>query len=241
MCFSAEASFAAGATLLPVGAFCVVQAVGKDVRLLPLALTPIAFGVQQAAEGCVWLGLRGGDPALVARASRVFLFFAVAFWPFWIPFCLLFPESRPAVRRLLFAAAALSVVWLWVYVWGALDPDRLPSPEIVRHSISYQLGDLPLSRLVPRVAWRVAYLAFIVVPLAAARPGHWGGRLRLLGGGAVAVLFVLCYLIYWYAFLSVWCFFAALLSLLLGFACYRLPARGRTAADGRGPDQRQAE
>ncbi len=135
----------------------------------------------------------------------MFLYFAVAFWPFWVPFCLLFPEIRPAVRRLLGATAALSVVWLWVYASAALYPDRFLPIEIVRHSISYQLGDLPLSPLVPRVAWRVAYLGFIVVPLAAARPGCWGGRLRLLGGGAVAVLFVLCYLIYWYAFLSVWC------------------------------------
>ncbi len=241
MCFSAEASFAAGAALLPVGAFCVVQAVRKDVRLLPLALTPIAFGVQQAAEGCVWLGLRGGDPALVARASMAFLFFAVAFWPFWIPFCLLFPESRPAVRRLLGATAALSVVWLLAYASAALEPGRLPPTEIVRHSISYDLSGLPMFRPVPRVALRSAYLAFIVVPLAAARPGCWGGRLRLLGGAAVAVLFALCYLIYWYAFLSVWCFFAALLSLLLGVAFYRLPARSRTATVGRGPDSRRAE
>lgn len=170
-----------------------------------------------------------------------FLFFAVAFWPFWIPFCLLFPESRPGVRRFLGAITALGAVWLWVYASAVLEPGRLLATEIVCHSISYQIGDLPLSRLVPRVAWRVAYLAFIVTPLAAARPGHWGGRLRLFGGAAVAVLFALCYLVYWYAFLSVWCFFAALLSLLLGFVFYRLPARGLTAVDGRGPDSRQGE
>src|SRR5262249_39162470 len=94
MCFSPEASFLAGAALLPAGCYCVQSAFRKDLRYLPLAVVPVAFGVQQWSEGVVWLGLQGNDPTLITQASVFFLFFAVAFWPFWIPFSLLVPETR---------------------------------------------------------------------------------------------------------------------------------------------------
>jgi hypothetical protein len=222
MCFSAEASFAAGAALLPVGAFCVHRAIRRDYRFLPLALTPVAFAVQQAAEGTVWLGLHHGDAVLVERGAVVFLFFALAFWPFWIPFSLLFLESRGGGKKLLAAVSVLSLVWLWLYAPLAADPGRWLSTEVLHHSIAYDINELPAFHLAPRIAWRVAYLAFICGPLLAARPGG-ADRLRLLVGGLVAVLFAFCYLVYWYAFTSVWCFFAALLALLLAVVFAGLP------------------
>jgi hypothetical protein len=215
--------------LLPVGAFCVHRAISRDGRFLPLALTPVAFAAQQAAEGFVWLGLDHGDPALVGRGAVVFLFFALAFWPFWIPFSLLLLESRRAGKRLLATATVLSLVWLWLYAPLAADPGRWLSTEVVHHSIAYDFNDLPAFHLVPRTAWRIAYLAFICVPLLAARPGG-GDRLRLFVGSLVAVLFVLSYLVYWYAFTSVWCFFAALLALLLGVVFARLAERAPHAS-----------
>src|SRR5262245_6539835 len=111
MCFSAEASFGVSAVLLPVGAYCVTRAIRLDRRFLLLGLTPIAFGVQQAAEGFVWLGLDHGHSHLVSPAAVVFLFFALAFWPFWIPFSLLLPESRRWAKMILLGLAVLSPVW----------------------------------------------------------------------------------------------------------------------------------
>jgi hypothetical protein len=227
VCFSAEASFTAAAALLPVGAYCVGAAIRKDRRFLALALIPVAFGVQQAAEGCVWLGLHHEDVALVRRGTMVFLFFALTFWPFWIPFSLMLPEGRRPVKMLLAATAVLSVVWLALYAPVALDPDQWARAHVVRHSIDYDTDSLPGFRVVPRALWRLAYLAFICGPLALARPGGGGGTsLRVLGGGVVAALFAVSYLVYWYAFTSVWCFFAAILSLALTVLFARLPARG---------------
>jgi hypothetical protein len=68
MCFSMEASFVAAAGLTPVGVYCVARAIRKNLRFLPLAITPIAFAVQQAQEGYVWYGLGRHDP-LVHRQS----------------------------------------------------------------------------------------------------------------------------------------------------------------------------
>jgi hypothetical protein len=224
MCLSAEASFGAAAALLPVGAFCVGAATRKDLRFLPLGLVPVAFGVHQGAEGFVWLGLHHDDAALIKGGAAVFLFFALAFWPFWIPFSLLLPEAHRLVRVFLAVAAALSGVWLILYLPIALDPGRW-TPSVGHHSIHYDIDSLPGFQHVPRLAWRLAYLAFICGPLAVAHPGGRGTRLRILGGGLVALLFFVSYLVSWYAFTSVWCFFAAILSLALTVLFVRLPAR----------------
>ncbi len=82
---------AAGRGLLHAG-----RGVRKDARFVPLALVPITSGIQQISEGFVWLGLNRDDGALLQQSSVVFLFFAIAFWPFWIPMCLAIAEF---VRR----------------------------------------------------------------------------------------------------------------------------------------------
>jgi hypothetical protein len=192
--------------------------------LLPLALTPIAFGLQQIAEGCVWLGLRHGDAGLVTGSAVVFLFFALAFWPFWIPFSLLLLEGHRPSRTFLRVTVLLSLVWLWLFAPLATEPGRWLATEVVHHSIAYDISGLPGFQIVPRAVWRIGYLAFICSPLLVARPRD-GTTLRMAGGVLVAGLFLISYLVYWYAFTSVWCFFAALLSLLLGLAFAKLPQR----------------
>ncbi|MEP7005137.1 MAG: DUF6629 family protein, partial [Sphingomonas bacterium] len=53
MCFSATASFTAGAGLLIIGAVTVRRA--RTAAELPFALVPALFGVQQVIEGALWL------------------------------------------------------------------------------------------------------------------------------------------------------------------------------------------
>jgi hypothetical protein len=64
MCFSAEASFAAGAALLPAGAYCTSVAARKRPPYLPLAVIPVVFSFQQFAEGLVWVGLAQQEPEI---------------------------------------------------------------------------------------------------------------------------------------------------------------------------------
>jgi hypothetical protein len=229
MCFSVESSFAATAVLLPTGAYCVLRAVRKDSRFLPLALTPIAFAVQQAAEGCVWYGFRHHRPGLVEGGTIVFLFFAVAFWPFWAPFSLLFVERRRPAKMFLHGTTVLSLCWFCFYIHAAVFPGRELHTHVVRHSIDYGLADLRGFRDAPLIVWRLAYLLFICGPLLLVRAGG-EARWRFCAG-LVAALFVVSDLVYWYAFASVWCFFAAVSSLLLALAFAKLPvARGQRTA-----------
>jgi hypothetical protein len=232
MCFSPEASFTAGAALLPAGIYCTQAAVRKDARFVPLALVPFAFGIQQISEGFVWLGLNEDNAALVQQSSTIFLFFAIAFWPCWIPLSLAMAESRHRQQIALALFAIVGLAWLWLYFPLAVDPSKWLAVEVVQHSIRYNVGELPGFALAPRFVWRLGYLLIISVPLAIGRFDPGGNRwANLTGGVLVALLFGVSYGLYWHAFLSVWCFFAAFLSLLLCGAFYRLPVRVRPSSE----------
>jgi hypothetical protein len=232
MCFSPEASFAAGAALLPAGVYCAQAAIRKNMRLIPLALVPVAFGVQQVSEGFVWRGLQEENVPLIQQASVVFLFFAIAFWPCWIPLSLAVAETRRPRQITLTLLTVLCLAWLGLYFPLAADPSKWFTTEVMHHSIRYEVGDLPGFALAPRLVWRLGYVAIICGALAIGRfhpkNNPWGN----LGAGVlVAGLFAVSYGIYWYAFLSVWCFFAASVSLLLCTTFYQLPAATPTQPD----------
>jgi len=97
MCFSAEASFAVAGVLTVVGWYtnkCV-----KTKQQKPFALIPWLFAIQQAAEGFVWLSAKGHIALCWGLyASYIFLLFALAIWPVWIPFSLLALERGHSKR-----------------------------------------------------------------------------------------------------------------------------------------------
>ena len=215
MCFSPEASFAASAGLVPAGIYCVQAAIRKRIKLLLLAVVPIVFGIQQFVEGWVWIGLENDNPTLVEYGSSAFLFFALAFWPFWIPFCLTFVETRPLQKSILYLFSATGLVWLWV-AWPAITtPGHYVDTRVVHHSILYENTSLPAFSLMPQVIWRILYLANVCIPLAIGPIGldSKGNKPHPWGGIVVAALFGLSYLIY---------FFAALFSGLLCIEFFRL-------------------
>jgi hypothetical protein len=225
MCFSAEASFTASAALLPAGIYCVHAALKKGAGLVPLALIPFAFGAQQLSEGFVWIGLGSQDPILTRKAALFFLFFAIPFWPFWIPFSLALVERQKRPKWALAGLALLSFVWVWVSYPLLVEPERWLTTRQVHHSIRYDIETLPAFSVAPLAAWQALYFAEICLPFLVGRRGRseW---YHLVGGGAVALFFLIAYFAFSYAFTSVWCFFAAILSLYLCFVFYRLPIPG---------------
>src|ERR1700677_1279381 len=125
MCFSPEASFAAGGALAPVGVYCAWTALRRRPRLLGLGLMPLFFGLQQISEGFVWLGLERGDPHLTQAAALAFLFFAVVFWPVWFPLFATWMEPQRHRKWLLAGLTLLATSWFWaVYLPLLLDPER---------------------------------------------------------------------------------------------------------------------
>ncbi|MBD2056564.1 hypothetical protein H6F88_11140 [Oculatella sp. FACHB-28] len=76
MCFSAPVSFTASALLIPAGLYALRLAYGQNSSYLPLASIPIAFGVQQACEGLVWLSIEADSSTAVNVGAFSFLGFA---------------------------------------------------------------------------------------------------------------------------------------------------------------------
>jgi hypothetical protein len=238
MCFSATASFTVGAALVPAAAYCTRQALRKDGRFLPLAVVPFFFAVQQFTEGLVWIGLEHEDPALIQAASVAYLFFAMAFWPFWIPLSFLCSESRRGLAWALGVVMVLGLAWTWLYLPILLSPGTYLTTEVFQHSIRYVIGDIAGYSLASRWAWRTGYLVIIVVPIAiGCTRGQTNGRdtaVSVAGGAALVASFVVAYYLYMQVFVSVWCFFAAVLALMLCYVFYRLPADHRHGTVQRG-------
>ncbi len=84
MCFSAEASFTAGAVLSVVGVYSLI--VNKKPKYIPLAIIPLFFGVQQLAEGGVWLSLTHQWEVRAKTFTYIFLFFSQIFRETRVPF-----------------------------------------------------------------------------------------------------------------------------------------------------------
>lgn len=212
MCFSATASFAAGAVLTPAGIYCMTAALRKRPGSLPMAVVPLVFGIQQISEGFVWEGLEHGDPALVRSASLAFLFVALAFWPFWFSFISALMDPRPIARRLFAGLAVASTAWFWVLFYPLITgPDSLLETRIVHHSIFYDILKLKVYQHVPITVTRLLYFSCVAIPMAFG--SETLGRIPGLLFGASVIIAALAFN---YAFVSVWCFLASWIS---GYLC----------------------
>jgi len=67
MCFSATASFSAGAVLLGLGTLTVKSAHRR--RKMVLAAIPLLFAIQQLSEGVIWLTFRYDTPLLNSKRT----------------------------------------------------------------------------------------------------------------------------------------------------------------------------
>lgn len=217
MCFSAEASFSLSVVMLSGGVYCVKNAISKNLLMLPVAIIPFLFGIQQFSEGWVWLGLRWDNFALVRSFALIFLAFAIVFWPFWIPFCAFITGNRKEKMFFGFLSALGLVVGLGVYIPLFYNVDS-PVADVIGHSIYYNVRSLPMFQFVPVLLWEIMYVGIIVSPIFASN------NTKILFLGIAVVLSVaISYLLFWFAFASVWCFCAALLSLYLCIFFRNLP------------------
>jgi hypothetical protein len=219
MCFSAEASTAAAVALLPVGGYCLTTAWRKDRAYLLFAAVPLLFGLQQVCEACVWRALDRGDPEAARVPSLAFLFFALAAWPVWSPIvaAAIEPPGRKSWALLVLAGAG--GLFAAAHFLPLLhDCGRTLNPSVVGHSVRYDLSGVPVAGSDWWWVWVALYLAAVGGPLLISRDR----RLRILGVGVVLAAAV-SYAVFAHAFASVWCFFAAVLSLYVAYVLYRLP------------------
>lgn len=225
MCFSATASFTLAGALVPLGAITLANARGTGSPLWPFAVYPLAFGLQQAIEGALWLGIGAEDPALTIASARGFLFFSHFFWLAWVPLSVWLTEPPGPRRRGLGWLSVIGCLFgLSIFLPAALLRDWL-YVEVIHRSIEYRTT-LIYEGIVSRTALKLFYAAIVVSALLLSSHRH----IRIFGA-LVAVSLVATYGLFAYAFISVWCFFAAILSAYLAWVVIARPARG-TAPPG---------
>ncbi len=207
MCFSATASLIAGAGLSAAGV--TALAVTRERRAMPFAAIPLLFGVQQAAEGAIWLAASGGDTALQGCASAAFLGFAEVLWPIYAPLAVLALEPAGWRRRAMWACFACGLLVAAAMLHGLVRDFTPGAPEggHIRYVLAYW-DDFRNAGLLE--ALLALYVAATCFSLMLSRHG----AIRLFGVVVTAALAVTAFAYETWLF-SVWCFFAAVLSVIV--------------------------
>jgi hypothetical protein len=209
MCFSATASFTAAAGLSIVGLISIAYARTPLYRLL--ACTPLFFGIQQSFEGLLWLYLP--EFSWITRLSTYgFLFFAFLFWPVWIP-ALLYYYEQHIMRKKIIGLCVISGIAISIFFAYTLMVYSAQA-AILNHHIFY--AHRPLDHSLVQIMGSIMYVCATVVPLIITSiPYLW------VLGVTVASAYLISLVWYTLFLTSTWCFFAAVLSAMVGYIVYR--------------------
>ena len=206
MCFSANACFTAGAILVPMGIYTLVKSYRNNKPYLALATFPLLFGLQQLIEAAVWLTFEQRVKINIQVMATGYLFFAFVLWPLCVPLAALLIEKN-VKRKILFKGVCVIgfVFGSTLYVPLLIYPQWV-SVTALKGSILYQTVFI-YDGLVPTTLVSLVYAIIITTPLmlSTVKSLRFFGILVLVSIAISAVFFA-------YAFVSVWCFFAAILS-----------------------------
>jgi len=214
MCLSAEVSFVAAAGLIPGGLVSMRQAWRSDRHYLPLATLPLLFGVQQFAEGIVWVAGEHQYTDLILTASLFYMFFSWLAWPVWIPvstFTLEPARRKPFFLSFVIVGAMLGALQYVPYFAhdGWLHTRFLP------HVIIYEGTEL-LDFVGRREFTYGVYISVVILPLLISSIRG----VRIFGLLALGVL-VTTYSFFSYAYVSVFCFGGAIMSAYLVWMMFK--------------------
>jgi hypothetical protein len=168
---------------------------------IPFALIPLLFGIQQFVEGMLWLSFQYDAAVLNVVMTYLFTLFSHVLWPIYVPFSIGLIETV-AWRR--------EVIWGFQLVGTAVGLYLLYS--IIRFPVVSEINEhmvyvLPYVREHPVMDFYLA--ATCIAPLFSSH-----NFVRLFG----VLTFVLFFAALWFytvALFSVWCFFSAILSVLI--------------------------
>lgn len=214
MCFSAEVSFTAATGLLPAGGLAFSRALRNRPSFAPLAALPIFFGLQQLAEGLVWVSGTSAERQWVETFSLAYMFFSWLAWPVWVPFSTYFLE--PCKRRhiyLVFAILGGMVGAMQFLPYFAHDNWLIT--RFLPRAISYE-GTVLFDAIMRRELTYVIYLFVILAPLLSSSDQD-ARRFGFL----VLLVVIVTYTFFRYAYISVFCFGGALMSLYIVYVAFR--------------------
>ena len=208
MCFSAQASFTVAAALGITSCISLAYS-NKEHRMI--ALVPMLFGLQQIAEGLVWLGIHNQvNHAIMIMGTYIFTFFAVFFWPLWFSYAFGAIETNHH-KKTLFKNIQKSA-WLYCFLAALSLLFYPPYPSIIDGHLCY-FAQLALGLLLLTVIYHIILLSSFFIS------SFWVIR---SAGILILLLSVLSITKFYSSFASIWCFFSAVASLLTLFALQQL-------------------
>jgi hypothetical protein len=203
MCFSAAASFTGGVVVSAVGVATVRKATKPTQRLF--SGIPLLFGFQQFAEGVLWITLgSGGYDLLQNVATYTFLIMALVVWPVVVPLSMWFMEEVRKRKKILAGLIVTGGTVSLFYAFSLISYDV--TPQINGSHIQY-VDEFPQT---PVNIVLLLYLTSTIVPLFASSVRRmWLFGILITVSLLVSAIFFAQYLA------SVWCFFAALTSVVI--------------------------
>jgi len=199
MCFSAQASFGTGAVLAVVGVLSIKK-ISKPGHLF-FATIPLLFALQQFSEGFLWSALTTSSHAgWKAGAMYIFLFFAQVVWPLWVPLSIWQLEKEAPRKKILFVVFCIGVFTSCVLAYFLL---AYPVTARANGShIFYELG-------YPGISMKLGILYFIPTVISSFLSTYRGVQVM---GLVILASFIVSKLFFKEELISVWCFFAAVIS-----------------------------
>jgi hypothetical protein len=222
MCFSAEASFAGGIILSAIGTATLGKV--KKPRQKLFAGIPILFAAQQFAEGVLWITLKsGGNEQLQNITTYIFLITALIIWPIMIPLSVWFMEESKRRKKFLAGLIITGGILSLFYTSCLISYDV--RPQIQSFHIQY-IDKFPV------IPVRIALIFYLVSTIA---PLYISSVKRMwLFGLLITVSYTISSIFFAQYLTSVWCFFAALISIVIywvligpGTRTRQVPARSQ--------------
>ena len=199
--FFIVANFTLAGILLVIGVL-TLKKVSHPAELV-FASLPFLFGLHQFTQGFVWLGLyHMVSPRTLHVASILFVFYAQAILPLWVPLAIWLLEPR-GPRRQAIAALLVAGGLLMAYVaWGLLYQ---PTQVFVSH-YSLVYFNPHTGHLWVALIYILTTCGSLILSRSVAI--QLFGVLNLLG-------LLVVYVIAEYSFTALWCMYAALVSVIL--------------------------
>jgi hypothetical protein len=206
MCFSATASFGASAVLAITGIATIIKA--KTTPHYLFSSIPLVFAVQQFAEGMLWLALKHtGYEWGQSFFTYTFLFFAIMVWPVWVPLTIRMLESNTRHKRIMLYLLCTGIVVSACtgYVLLSNPVHAVASTNHIHYSFNIDMD----TKYIQIIFTLLYCTATLIIPfISTIKRMKWFGFVLL-----ASYLFVI---IFYNGFvISVWCYFASVLSIVI--------------------------
>jgi hypothetical protein len=203
MCFSATADFTGSVVLGAIGVATLREV--KDRRELLIAAMPCLFALHEFIEGFVWLGLEGTlSPQVAHNAGAAYVLYAQGLLPFLLPFAVFLIEPTKRQRRRMLGFVILGGVLALYLLWGLI-------------AYPVQISMQANSILYVNVITTTTLVAVLYVIATCGSLFFSGFRALVMLGWYNLVGLLVVMLVKRYAFTSVWCAYAAVVSVVIYF------------------------